>query len=180
MSAMRGKDESSLSFAGRAWVFGNEVNTDDMFPGFALTMPVAEAACHMFNASRPGWVDEVRAGDIVVGGRNFGIGSSRPVPLLFKHLGVAGVLAEQFNSLFLRNCINYGLPALTVTGIRNGVTEGQELAVDVGAATVVNNSTGQTFRGTSYPDFIHSILVHGGVLARLEREGLLEKPRETV
>lgn len=93
-------DEERVS--GRAWVFGDEINTDDMYPGFAMKLPVPEAARHMFDATRPDWPQLVRPGDIVVGGRNFGLGSSRPVALLFQELGVRCLLAEEFNSLFLR------------------------------------------------------------------------------
>src|SRR5712671_6968604 len=101
---------------GRAWVFGDSVDTDNMYPGFAMKLPVEEAARHVFYDLRPGWSDEVQRGDIVVAGRNFGIGSSRPVAQLFLQLGVAALIADEFNSLFLRNSINFGLPALTVAG----------------------------------------------------------------
>jgi 3-isopropylmalate/(R)-2-methylmalate dehydratase small subunit len=85
---------------GVAWVFGDEVNTDDMYPGFAFRLPVEEAAQMMFNSSRPDWPSLVRRGDILVGGRNFGLGSSRPVPVLLRQLGIDALVAEQFNSLF--------------------------------------------------------------------------------
>ena len=68
---------------GRAWVFGDSVDTDNMYPGFAMKLPVGEAAKHVFYDLRPGWTDEVQAGDIVIAGKNFGIGSSRPVAQLF-------------------------------------------------------------------------------------------------
>lgn len=164
-----------LRFRGRTWVFGDEVNTDDMFPGFAMKLPIPEAAKHMFDATRPDWPRLVRAGDIVVGGRNFGIGSSRPVPMLFKELGVACIIAEEFNSLFLRNCINYGLPALAVPGIRAKVVEGQEIRVEIVDASVENIATGDKIQAGKYPDFIIDILRHGGVLSRLEKDGLLER-----
>ncbi len=131
----------SMSATGRAWVFGDEVNTDDMYPAFAMRLPMAEAATHMFNASRPGWPALVRPGDIVVGGRNFGLGSSRPVPMLFKELGIAGLVAEQFNSLFYRNCINYGLLALTVPDARELITEGDQVCLDIEAGRLVNETT---------------------------------------
>lgn len=164
---------SDLTKRGRAWVFGDEVNTDDMFPGFAMKMPIPEAAKHMFNATRPNWVHEVREGDIVVGGRAFGIGSSRPVPLLMLELGVGCIVAEEYNSLFLRNCINYGLPAVTAPGIRGAVNEGDELRVDVERAVVENRSTGEVFSAKAYPPFILDILDSGGLLGKLEKSGLL-------
>lgn len=168
---------AKLAYRGRAWVFGDGVNTDDMFPGFAMKLSIAEAARHMFDATRPDWPRLVRPGDVVVGGRNFGMGSSRPVPLLFLELGVGGVLAEEFNSLFLRNCINYGLPALAVPGILANVVEGQELAVDIAEASVENITTGERLTGTTFPDFILETLTSGGILAKLENDGLLAKSR---
>jgi len=134
---------TGLHVRGRAWVFGDEVNTDEMFPGFANRLPIKEAAQTMFNASRPSWPALVRPGDIVVARRNFGRGSSRPVALLFQQLGVSALLAEHINSLFFRNSINYGLAALTVPGITAHVTEGDELVVDVTAATVRHTADGR-------------------------------------
>src|SRR4030081_1301238 len=102
---------------GRVWLFGDSVDTDNMYPGFAMRLPVEEAAKHVFYDLRPGWTDEVKPGDVVIAGKNFGIGSSRPVAQLFKQLGVAALVAEEFNSLFLRNSINFGLPAVTIPGV---------------------------------------------------------------
>ncbi|MHA6616193.1 LeuD/DmdB family oxidoreductase small subunit [Pseudonocardia sp. DLS-67] len=164
--------------SGRAWVFGDEINTDDMYPGFAMKLPVPEAARHMFDATRPDWPRQVRPGDIVVGGRNFGLGSSRPVALLFQELGVRCLLAEEFNSLFLRNCINYGLPALTVPGIAEEVTDGDTLDVDVAAGTVLDHRTGQLLAGPPIPDFLLRVLRAGGLIAQLERDGHLNPGAE--
>jgi len=97
--------------SGRAWLFGDSIDTDAMYPGFAMKLPIPEAAQHVFYDLRPGWTQQVRSGVIVVAGKNFGIGSSRPVARLMRHLGVAALIAEEFNSLFLRNAINNGLPA---------------------------------------------------------------------
>lgn len=163
----------SLVLSGRTWVFGDHVTTDDMFPGYAMRMPIAEAAHEMFNASRTGWPEQVTSGDIVVGGANFGLGSSRPVALLFRELGVSCLVAEHFNSLFLRNSINYGLPILAVPGISEAVTEGDELTVDVVKATVINHTTGAQLKSKPYPEFLIEILLRGGLLQRLEEDGYL-------
>lgn len=93
--------------------------------------------------------------------------------LLFRELGVACLLAESFNSLFLRNCINYGLPILAVPGISSAVTEGDELSVDIVNATVRNNSTGAVLTSKPYPQFLVEILQRGGLLQRLEEDGYL-------
>ena len=81
---------TGLAVTGKVWVFGDNLNTDDMYPAFAMRMDPPEAAKHVFYEVRPGWTDEVRPGDIVLAGRNFGVGSSRPVAALFNELGVAG------------------------------------------------------------------------------------------
>jgi 3-isopropylmalate/(R)-2-methylmalate dehydratase small subunit len=103
----------TLAITGKVWVFGDDLNTDAMYPAFAMKMDPSEAAKHVFYEVRPGWTDEVSPGDIVVAGKNFGLGSSRPVAALFTELGVAGLVAEEFNSLFFRNAVNAGLPAMT-------------------------------------------------------------------
>ncbi len=104
----------TLAITGKVWVFGDDLNTDAMYPAFAMKMDPPEAAKHVFYEVRPGWTDEVSPGDIVLAGKNFGVGSSRPVAALFTELGVAGLVAEEFNSLFFRNAVNAGLPAMTL------------------------------------------------------------------
>jgi 3-isopropylmalate/(R)-2-methylmalate dehydratase small subunit len=162
-----------MTFTGRAWIFGDEVNTDDMYPGFAMKLPLAEGAMHMFDATRRDWPQLVRPGDVVVGGRNFGIGSSRSVALLFLELGVRCLLAEQFNSLFLRNCINFGLPALNLPGVASGVAEGDLIEVDVAAGSARNQRTGEQFTGSPIPEFLLRVLRGGGLINQLERDGYI-------
>ena len=89
-----------MKFTGKVWVFGDDLNTDAMYPGFAMKMDPPEAAKHIFYEVRPGWTDKVSAGDIVMAGKNFGVGSSRPVAALFAELGVAGLVAGEFISPF--------------------------------------------------------------------------------
>jgi len=96
---------------GRVWIFGDNIDTDLMMPHGAFEKSVREQAQFVFKANRPGWVDLVKKGDIIVAGRNFGTGSSRPAALLFKTLGLEAIAAESVNGLFFKNCINFGLPA---------------------------------------------------------------------
>ena len=129
---------------GRAWIFGDSIDTDAMYPGFAMKLDTAEAARHVFYDLRPGWTEQVRRGDVVVAGRNFGVGSSRPVATLLKHLGVSALVAEEFNSLFLRNAINNGLPAITVPDVRNHINEATNLPCTcprVGSAAATSASS---------------------------------------
>jgi 3-isopropylmalate/(R)-2-methylmalate dehydratase small subunit len=147
----------------RAWVFGDSVDTDNMYPGFAMKLPVEQAAQHVFYDLRPGWSEQVRAGDIVIAGRNFGIGSSRPVAQLFKQLGVAALVADEFNSLFLRNSINFGLPAVTIPGVTAVIADQDRVRLDVRAATLERLADSRTVIGTPLPDFVLEIVAQGGL-----------------
>jgi 3-isopropylmalate/(R)-2-methylmalate dehydratase small subunit len=158
---------------GRAWVFGDSVDTDNMYPGFALKLSLEEAAKHIFYDLRPGWTEAVREGDIVVAGKNFGIGSSRPVSQLFKQLGVAALVADEFNSLFLRNSINFGLPAITIPGVSAAIGDQDQVRLDVRAATIERLADGTTLTGTPLPDFVLEIVAQGGLLPKLAADGYL-------
>jgi 3-isopropylmalate/(R)-2-methylmalate dehydratase small subunit len=158
---------------GRAWVFGDSVDTDNMYPGFAMKLPVEEAARHVFYDLRPGWSDEVQRGDIVVAGRNFGIGSSRPVAQLFLQLGVAALIADEFNSLFLRNSINFGLPALTVAGATGLLHDGDHVRLDLRQATIQRVEDGRQLQGSELPEMVLDILANGGLMAKLAADGYL-------
>jgi 3-isopropylmalate/(R)-2-methylmalate dehydratase small subunit len=157
----------------RAWVVGDSVDTDNMYPGFAMKLPIEEAAKHIFYDLRPGWTDAVRPGDIVIAGKNFGIGSSRPVAQLFRQLGVAALVAEEFNSLFLRNSINFGLPAVTIAGVTAKISDQDQVRLDVRAATIEKLDDGTKLTGTPLPDFVLDIVAQGGLLAKLVADGYI-------
>ncbi|MGW7385051.1 LeuD/DmdB family oxidoreductase small subunit [Streptomyces sp. NPDC054794] len=161
---------------GRVWIVGDSVTTDAMYPAFAMKLPVAEAAKHIFYELRPGWTDQVAPGDIVVARRNFGLGSSRPVAALFRELGVAALVAEEFNSLFLRNCINHGLPALTVPGVTDAFTDGATMRLDFAEGWVENTGSGRRLDGRALPPMVLDILEAGGILPKLAREGYVPIP----
>jgi len=158
---------------GRAWVFGDSVDTDNMYPGFAMKLPIEEAARHVFYDLRPGWTEQVQNGDIVIAGKNFGIGSSRPVAQLFKHLGVAALVADEFNSLFLRNSINFGLPAVTIEGVSAAIQDQDHVRLDVRGATIERLEDGAKLTGTPLPDFVLDIVAQGGLLPKLAADGYL-------
>ena len=158
----------------RAWVFGDSVDTDNMYPGFAMKLPLEEAAKHVFYDMRPGWTDEVEAGDIVIAGKNFGIGSSRPVAQLFKALGVTALVADEFNSLFLRNSVNFGLPAITIPGVSAAIDDGDRVRLNVRDATIEKlDGGGIVLRGSPLPDFVIEIVAQGGILPKLVADGYI-------
>ncbi len=162
-----------MRFAGRVWKFGNHVNTDLIMPMHAISLPRRERPRWAFSADRPGWASEVRAGDLIVAGENFGTGSSRPAAEVLKDLGIACVLAETINGLFFRNCVNYALPALEVRGVVEGVAEGEELEVEFESGVIRNQNRGTELRAETWPPMLLDVLSAGGLIPLLERKGLL-------
>jgi 3-isopropylmalate/(R)-2-methylmalate dehydratase small subunit len=161
-----------MKVEGRVWVFPEaNVNTDLMMPAATFRMSRAEQARHLFATYRPGWAEAVGQGDIVVGGRNFGTGSSRPAPSLMADLGVAAVIAESLNGLFFRNCINSGVAAAECPGILDVVAEPDMVALDLATGTITNERTGATAAGSALPDELIAIVADGGLLVRLQRGG---------
>ncbi len=161
------------TFTGKVWKFGHDINTDLVIPNFAVMMPVEEQLQHCFNANRPGWVDEVERGDVLIVGRNFGVGSARNIGAIFHGLGISGVVAESFNGLGLRNCINVGLPSLPCPGVLEVFAEGDVAEVDWRNGAVRNATTGATARGKPIPPQLQDLIAAGGVEDVLRSEGYL-------
>src|SRR5580693_2390220 len=127
---------------GRVWKFGDDINTDLMLPGPLLTASEEEQRRAVFSANRPGWVDDVRPGDIIIGGRNFGTGSSRPAARSLRNLGLGALLAESINGLFFRNAVNFGFLALECPGIERAFAEDQVAEISLVDWLVRNRDTG--------------------------------------
>jgi 3-isopropylmalate/(R)-2-methylmalate dehydratase small subunit len=171
---------TATTFSGKVWRFDYEINTDLVIPNFAVLMPVEEQLQHCFNANRPGWVDEVQPGDVLVVGRNFGVGSARNIGEIFLGLGIIGVVAESFNGLGLRNCINSGLPSLPCAGVLDVFAEGDVAEVDWTVGTVRNATTGATATGSPVPKQLQDIVLGGGVEGVLRSEGYLAEKMVTI
>ncbi|KWX23986.1 3-isopropylmalate dehydratase [Mycolicibacterium wolinskyi] len=164
---------ADLAVTGRVWVFGDSLNTDAMYSPDAMKLDVSQAAKMVVYEVRPGWTDQVARGDIVVAGKNFGVGSSRPVAALFNQLGVAALIAEEFNSLFFRNAVNAGLPAMTVPGATAAFSDGDTGTFDLRSGTWHNDTTGVGGTVGKLPDLILDILASGGTLPRLAEQGYI-------
>ena len=157
----------------RVWCVGDDINTDLIVPIEILPIAREERPQHVFRANRPGWAAQVRKGDILIGGKNFGMGSSRPAAMTMKDLGLACVLAESVNGLFFRNCVNFALPMLAIEGIHAAFLEGDEAEVDFGRATVTNLRTGVRLSGKPWPELMLQSMRAGGLVELLEAEGRL-------
>ena len=166
-------DTVTRTFTGKVWKFGDDINTDLVIPGFAVLWTLEEQLPHCFSANRPGWVDEVQPGDVLIAGRNFGVGSARPIGDVLRDNGISGVVADSFNGLGLRNCINAGLPSLPCAGILDAFDEGDVAEVDWTTGAVRNVTKGTSLQGTPVPEALQDIVKAGGVEAVLRNEGYL-------
>ena len=134
-----------MHFRGRTWVFGRNVNTDLIFPKvwFRPTYEPGEMASHLMVGFDEQFPNKVKRGDIIVGGLNFGCGSSREeAAAAMKEAGIAGVVAPSFGRIYTRNCINVGLPIIVSPGIDEQVIQGDELEVDLAGGFLKNLRTG--------------------------------------
>ena len=163
--------------AGRVWTFGDNINTDLMLPGSLLFATEDEQKRAVFSANRPGWVDEVRPGDIIVGGLNYGMGSSRPAARSLRNLGIAALVAESINGLFFRNAVNFGLVAFECPGVHTAFIEGQTAEISLDDFTVLNRDTGAVLKASPMPSMLLDMMRHGGVYPDLERRGLIAPMR---
>ena len=154
----------------KAWVFGDNLDTDVIAPGRYMKFPIEEIAKHCLESVSPAFAKEVQPGDIVVGGRNFGVGSSREqAPEALKHLGVAVLVAESFAGLFYRNAINLGLPAVVCADAKR-IRPGDKVDVDAERGKVANRTTGETLACEPIPAFLMTIIRDGGLLPHLEKK----------
>jgi 3-isopropylmalate/(R)-2-methylmalate dehydratase small subunit len=153
-----------------AWVLGDNVDTDVIAPGRYMKFGIEEIARHCLESVEARFAGEVKAGDIVVGGRNFGVGSSREqAPEALKHLGVSLLIAESFAGLFYRNAINLGLPAVVCAQARR-INAGDELAVDLERGRIENLTRRETLACEAIPPFLMTIIRDGGLLPHLEKK----------
>jgi 3-isopropylmalate/(R)-2-methylmalate dehydratase small subunit len=159
--------------AGRVWKFGDDINAELMLPMPALYLPEKDRVRFVFQINRPGWVDQVRQGDFVVGGQNFGMGSSRPAALSLRNVGIRCLIAESINDLFFRNCVNFGLLAMECAGVHGAFEEGQTAEVSMDDFSVRNRDIGLVLKAAPIPKDLVALMSSGGIFLQLEREGLI-------
>ena len=155
---------------GNAWVFGDEINTDTMAPGSYFKEPLEIMAQHCLEAVDPEFAGNVQRGDILVAGKNFGVGSAREqAPMSLVHLGVGAILAESFSRIFYRNAINFGLPLLIFPQAKE-VEAGQLLEVNVVEGVITNSSAGQTYKVEGIPPHLMEMINIGGLMPWLKQK----------
>lgn len=151
---------------GKCWKFGDNINTDEIIPARYLnTSDEKELAKHCMEDADPDFVNKVSLHDIIVAEENFGCGSSREhAPLSIKAAGLSCVIAKSFARIFFRNAINIGLPIFECREAVDGITEGNEVEVDIAKGKIINRSTGQNFDAEPYPKELREIIDAGGLM----------------
>ncbi|MDR2089080.1 MAG: 3-isopropylmalate dehydratase small subunit [Clostridiales Family XIII bacterium] len=159
---------------GKVWKFGDDINTDLIFPHTAFRVSPEEQPRYVFSDNRPGWSASVGRGDIIVAGRNFGTGSSRPGAVLLKRLGLGGMLSDSMNGLFFRNCIGYGFPAMQCAGVSALFDEGDVAEFDLTSGEIRNLTSGATALGNPISRSMAETLEAGGIFELLTQKGYIE------
>ncbi len=159
---------------GKAFIFGDDISTDHIAPGryFHLRSNLPELAKHVLEDARTDFAEKLSPGDFVVGGKNFGLGSSREhAPRIIRLAGVGAVLAQSFARIFFRNAINVGLPVIIVDTSR--IKEGDVLQVDLAAGIVKDVTGGFELTVPALPEVMRKILEDGGLVDHVRRHGTI-------
>lgn len=153
-----------LMTQGNVWKFGNNVDTDQIISSQYLLLPtIDEMKVYTFESLNPDFAQTFQQGDIIVGGDNFGCGSSREqAPLVLKALGASAVIARSFARIFFRNSINIGLPLIICDELPNAVSEGDELSIAFEKGEILYNGTAYTF--PKFPEHLLKIMEYGGLI----------------
>ena len=155
-----------MNAKGRAIKYGDNIDTDVIIPARYLNSSDAkELALHCMEDIDKDFVNKVNVGDIMIGGKNFGCGSSREhAPLAIKTSGISCVIAETFARIFYRNAINIGLPILECPEAAKAISEGDEVEVDFDTGVIKNLTSGQEYTTIAFPEFMQKIINAGGLI----------------
>ena len=153
--------------------YGDNVDTDVIIPARYLNIAdKKELATHCMEDIDKNFVDVVKAGDVMVGGFNFGCGSSREhAPMVIKESGISCVIAKTFARIFYRNAINIGFPILECAEAAEGIQAGDTVSVDFGTGVITDETTGKTYQAAPLPAFVQGIVDNGGLLKSLKARG---------
>ncbi|MFA6216273.1 MAG: 3-isopropylmalate dehydratase small subunit [Candidatus Omnitrophota bacterium] len=150
---------------GKVHKFGDDVNTDDIIAAkYLVSTDAQELGKHCLESIKPDFAGKVKPGDIIVGGKNFGCGSSREhAPLAIKGCGVSAVIARSFAAIFFRNAINIGLPFLESEEI-DKISDGDELEIDLNAGSIKNITRNTVYKTQAFPGFLQELVQAGGLM----------------
>jgi 3-isopropylmalate/(R)-2-methylmalate dehydratase small subunit len=161
-----------MELTGKVHKFGDDINTDEIIPARYLnTSDPAELARHVMEDADPEFVQKMQPGDFIVGGKNFGCGSSREhAPIAIKAAKAAAVIADSFARIFYRNAFNMGLPILESPEAAAELADGQAVKVNLDTGEIVALDTGKIYKSTPIPPFMQELLGDGGLMAHLQKK----------
>ncbi|HNU92815.1 MAG TPA: 3-isopropylmalate dehydratase small subunit [Spirochaetota bacterium] len=157
---------------GKAWRFGDDVNTDEIIPARYLnTFDPDELARHCMEDADPDFMKKAKPGDIIVAGKNFGCGSSREhAPIAIKAARISCVIADSYARIFYRNSINIGLPIVESAEAARGISEGDEVEVDFDSGRIVNHTKNAEYAAKPFPPFMQDLIAKGGLMNKVKSE----------
>lgn len=152
--------------------YGDNIDTDVIIPARYLSTSVPdELAKHCMEDIDTSFAGRVKKGDIMVGGANFGCGSSREhAPIAIKASGISCVIAKDFARIFFRNAINIGLPILECPEASADIDEGNEVEIDFDTGVITNVTKGKSYQAAAFPPFMQEIISAGGLIAKIKEE----------
>ncbi len=156
---------------GNAWKFGNNINTDEIIPARYLnTSDPVELAKHCMEDADPDFMKKAKPGDIIVGGTNFGCGSSREhAPIALKAADISCVIAESYARIFYRNAINIGMPIIESPEAVKSIETGNQLEIDFDNGTIFNITKNETYAAKPFPVFMQEIISKGGLMNTIKK-----------
>ena len=164
------KTASSKVIRGKVWKFGDSVDTGVIAPHYRAPTP-EELRKATMDAYRPEFAKEVKPGDIIVGGKNFGYGSSRETAhTVLRDVGIAAIVAESVSALYFRQAISFGMPIFAVPGVTDLVEDGDHIEIDYAGGAIRNPRTGKSLPMAQYPPLIERIFKSGGIIPLLVQE----------
>jgi len=161
-----------MKFSGKVWKFGDNIDTDAIVPARYLnTSDPKELAKHCMENADPNFVKKMKPGDIIIGGENFGCGSSREhAPIAIKAAGISCVVAKSFARIFYRNSFNMGLPIFESCELFDNVDEGKEISIDSVKGIIFVGDAKKTFLINPIPPFMEQLIADGGLLKHIAKK----------
>lgn len=161
-----------MNFSGKVWKFGDNIDTDAIIPARYLnTSDPKELALHCMEDADPDFMKKMKPGDIIIGGENFGCGSSREhAPIAIKAAGISCVVAKSFARIFYRNSFNMGLPIFESRELVDNISVGQEISIDSVKGIISVGGANKTFSINPIPPFMEQLIADGGLLKHIAKK----------
>jgi 3-isopropylmalate/(R)-2-methylmalate dehydratase small subunit len=161
-----------MIYKGKVWKFGDNIDTDAIIPARYLnTSDPKELAVHCMEDVDPQFINKIKAGDIILGGENFGCGSSREhAPIAIKAVGISCVIAKSFARIFYRNAFNMGLPIFESAELWPAIKEGEEISLDSSHGKINTVAGNETFNINAIPPFMEQLIADGGLMKHIAKK----------